>query len=173
MGVRKVTKKKPGPKPSVTPERRRLAIVVAILTMGGVVLDMDVLSIFSSSDSNQPDSHEPNEFSELESMLADFGSDAAAPNAQRTEPTVRTQPVALEEPSPLLVPTMDMATEIPVRNVSLPQPPDTEVSGVHPDDTLLPSRFPGTSPYGSGSPLPGHRASVTGIRFTGNIQPIQ
>jgi hypothetical protein len=66
MGEPKFTKKKPGVKLSVPPERRKLAIIVAALTIGGGALDSELLGIFSCDDSATEAGQECDAFSELE-----------------------------------------------------------------------------------------------------------
>ncbi len=173
MGEPKFTKKKPGVKLSVAPERRKLAIIVAALTIGGGALDSELLGIFSSDDSATEAGQESDAFSELESMLAELGSDAETPNTPQSDPAGRTHAVATNELSPLLIPHGNTPTEIPASNVSFPQQSYSESTHAQPEDSVLPSDFPGGGGYGSNSPRPDHRASVTGIRFTGNILPIQ
>jgi hypothetical protein len=173
MGERKFTNKKPRVTLSVTPERRKLAIIVALLTMGGVALDSELLNIFSADDSATAASQESDEFSELESMLAELDTDPEASNTPQTNPAAETQALAAEELSPLLIPSVDTPTEVPASHVSFPQQAYGTSTEAQPDDSPSSARFPGSSGYGFDSPRPDHRASVTGIRFTGNIQPIQ
>ena len=170
MGERKFTKKRPVLKLSVTPERRKLAIIVALLTLGGVALDSDLLNIFSTDDSAAAASQKSDQFSELESMLAEFGTDAETPD---TSSAAENQTVAAEQSSPLLIPSVDTPAEVPASHVSFPQQTYDTSTDAQPDDSPSASGFSGSGGYGFASPRPDHRASVTGIRFTGNIQPIQ
>jgi hypothetical protein len=173
MGERKFTKKKPRVKLSVAPERRKLAIIVAALTIGAVALDSELLGIFSSDDSATEASQESDAFSELESMLAELDSDAETPNTPQSDPAGGPHAVATDELTPLLIPHADTPTKISASNVSFPQQLYSETAHAQPDNSVSPSEFPGGGRYGSNSPRPEHRASVTGIRFTGKIQPIQ
>lgn len=170
MGDRKFTKKKPGLKLSVTPERRKLAIIVALLTMGGVALDSDLLKVFSTDDSATAASQESDQFSELETMLAEFGTDAETPDKNSA---AENHAVATEQSSTLLIPSVDTPVEVPASHISLPQQTDDTSTDALAFDSPSPSEFSASSGYGVDSPRPDHGASVTGIRFTGNIQPIQ
>ncbi|MDG1895390.1 MAG: hypothetical protein P8J37_10810 [Fuerstiella sp.] len=170
MGERKFKNKKTRVTVSVTPERRKLAIIVAVLTLFGIVLESDPLNVFSTDDSLNDVSQESDEFSDLESMLAEFSGDAATPDTQQpqADPSRETHAIAAVESSSLLIPSTETPTEVPDSNVSFSQSSEFRTAVDAP-----PSSLTGGREYGFSSAHTNRPASVTGVRFTGSIQPIQ
>ncbi|HIE98276.1 MAG TPA: hypothetical protein EYG03_23260 [Planctomycetes bacterium] len=173
MGERKFKKNKPELKLSVAPGRRKLAIAVVLLTIGAVTFESELLQIFAPADSVAEGRQGSDEFSDLESILAEFGDDDASPNTPRSESEMSSQPTVADDSLPLLIPSEDAATEDPARMVSFAQESSSEKPDVHTDHGQSQSMFPAGGGYGFQSTRSDHPPAATGIRFTGHIQPIQ
>ena len=173
MAGRNFTKKKPGITLSITPARRKLAIVAVVLTAGAVALESEVLDVVNPAGSTEKGGQPSDEFSELESILSEFGSDEDSPNTPQSESEVNTQLAAADESVPLLIPSVDEAKEIPARSVSFPRHSSSAKAGVQTGHSPSPSTFPGSGAHSFHSTRSDRPRVATGIRFTGDIQPIQ
>ncbi|MCP4782050.1 MAG: hypothetical protein GY903_19090 [Fuerstiella sp.] len=173
MGERNFTKKKPGIKLTVTPVRRKLAVVVVLLTIGTLVFESEVLHVFSPDGSVEDGKQAADPFSDIESILAEFGDDEETPNAAGSESGGSSQLAAADESFPLLIPSDDTATEVPARTVSFPGQSSAKTTTGRAEYGRPQSTFPASETYGFHSDRSDHPPAATGIRFTGGIQPIQ
>lgn len=159
MSERKSKKAKPRLTLSAEPQRRKLACVVVVLTIGAVAFESDLLSILNPAGSVENDGQGTDDFSELDSMLAEFSDPDDQRDTLRSQRESDAQLADSQETTPLLIPTFDTATEVPARSVSFPQQSSSGSSS--------------TRPYGRHSAYSDRNPAATGIRFTGGIQPIQ
>ena len=174
MAKRKLTKEKPGITLSVTPVRRKLAMGAVLITIVAVTLESEFLQVLNPGGSIEEGGQQHDDLSDLESILTEFGDDEESPDTPGSKSKVSTQLTTADESFPLLIPSVDEVAEVPARSVSFPRQSPSERPGMPTGHGQSPSTVPGGGggAYSFHSTRSDHPPAATGIRFTGDIQPI-